>query len=106
MHSWLAKAGLVSAALSLALLSSEIERTGPELARYGNLCGPSFGDPCLRPVLKGGFPFAYLFDAPGVSVEGKLSFGEDVLRPAPLVIDVGVYFAVILLVLCPVNNWH
>jgi hypothetical protein len=98
MHSWLAKVGFVSAALSLALLSSEIERTGPDLAQYGNLCGPSSSEPCLKPVLKGGYPFAYLFDAPGVSVQGRLSFGEDELRPAPFVIDSGVYFALVWLV--------
>ncbi len=98
MHSWFAKLGLASAALALALLSSEIERAGPELAHYGNLCGASSSEPCMKPVLNGGFPFAYLFDAPGVSVEGKLSFVEDQLRPVPFFIDVAVYFAVILLI--------
>ncbi len=51
----------------------------------------------MKPVLNGGFPFAYLFDAPGVSVEGKLSLVEDQLRPVPFLVDVAVYFAVILL---------
>lgn len=97
MRSWIANAGLVSAALALALLSSKIERTGPELAEYGNLCGPSGNSPCLGPVLKGGFPFAYLFDAPGVSVVGKLSFGDDDVRPVPFFIDLGMYFAAIWL---------
>ena len=98
MNNWFAKLGLVSAATALALLSSEIEHTGPELAQYGNLCGASSSRSCLNPALTGGFPFAYLFDAPGVSVEGRLSFGEDHFRPAPFVFDVTVYFAVILLV--------
>jgi hypothetical protein len=97
MRASLANIGLASAALSLALLSSQIERTGPELAQYGNLCGPSHSDPCLAPVLQGGFPFPYLFDAPGVSVVGKLSFGEDELRPVPLLVDAGIWLAAVLL---------
>ena len=105
MHSWLAKLGLVSAALTLALLSSMIENAGPELAQYGNLCGASSSEPCMKPVLNGGFPFAYLFDAPGVSVEGKLSFGEDHLRPAPFLFDVAAYVAVILLIVRGIALW-
>lgn len=95
------KVGLVSLtfvlASTLAILSVLVERTGPELQQYGNLCGPTSNDPCYKPVLKGGFPFAYLFDAPGISVERKLHFVEDTLRPAPLFLDIAVYFAVVLL---------
>jgi hypothetical protein len=98
MRSLFANLGLASAALVLALLSSEIERTGPELAQYGNLCGASYSEACMKPVLNAGFPFPYLFDAPGVSVEGKLSFVEDRLRPIPLLGDVAVYIAVSLLI--------
>ena len=46
--------------------------------------------------LKGGFPFAYLFDSPGVSVERHLSFGEDALHPTPLVLDIAIYWAAIM----------
>ena len=75
----------------LALLSVYVERVGPELAQYG--------DSDFRPVLKGGFPAAYLFDMPGVSVVGKLSLGEDILRVGILVFDITVYFAIILLIM-------
>jgi hypothetical protein len=51
-------------AITLALLSVYVERVGPELAQYGNLCGPRADVPCYKPALKGGFPVAYLFDAP------------------------------------------
>ena len=84
-------------ACTLTLLSVLVQRIGPELVQYGNLCGPTSSDPCYRPVLKGGFPFAYLFDTPGVSVEGKLSFFEDTLHPVALFLDITVYFAAILL---------
>ena len=76
-------------AVILALLSVFVERTGPELARYG--------DSDFRPVLKGGFPVSYLFDMPGVSVQGKLSFGEDMLSAGALVFDIALYFAIVLL---------
>lgn len=83
-------------AITLALLSVYIERAGPELAEYGNLCGPGAADPCYKPVLKGGFPIAYLFDAPGVSVERQLAFGEDKLFVAALILDIAIYFAIAL----------
>jgi hypothetical protein len=101
MQNRLFKLGLVVLAFvlasALALLSVCVERTGPELEQYGNLCGPTFDDPCYRPLLKGGFPVAYLFDMPGVSVEGQLSFGEDTLQPLAFLVDIVVYFIFILL---------
>ena len=87
---------LVSA-ITLTLLSVCVERVGPELAQYGNLCGPRAVDPCYKPVVKGGFPVAYLFDAPGISVERQLSFGEDKLFTGALILDIALYFAIILL---------
>lgn len=94
----LALAGLAFVlASALALLSVFVERTGPELEQYGNLCGSTFDDPCYRPLLKGGFPAAYLFDMPGVSVEGRLSISEDTLLLEALLVDIVVDFAVLLL---------
>lgn len=101
MHLRPARLGLLIlafiAAMTLALLSSNIERIGPELVQDGNLCGPGGNDPCYKPALKGGFPFAYLFDQPGISVPGRLSFFEDTLFVWPLILDIAVYFAVMLL---------
>lgn len=42
-------------AITLAFLSVHVERVGPELAVYGNMCGPSGYDFCYKPVLKGAF---------------------------------------------------
>ena len=83
-------------AIILGLLSVYVERGGPELAQYG--------DSDFRPVLKGGFPVAYLFDMPGVSVQGKLSFGEDILRVGILVFDIAVYFAIVLLIIVTLSR--
>ncbi|WP_306393866.1 hypothetical protein [Telluria beijingensis] len=100
MTSILSRPGFIGlvliAATTLALVSVNIERRGPELVSYGNLCGPTADDPCHVPALKGGFPVAYLVDAPGISVERRLGFGEDTLRPGALVVDIAVYFAIIM----------
>lgn len=88
----------------LALLSVNIQRTGPEMVEYGNMCGPTSSDPCHEPELKGGFPIAYLIDAPGVSVEHQLSLGEDDLRPEALALDVALYVAAILCVVWVVSG--
>jgi hypothetical protein len=109
MQSRLSKPGLVGLAFvlacALALLSVLVERTGPELVQYGNLCGTTFDAPCYRLVLKGGFPFAYLFDMPGVSVENQLSLGEDILHPTALMLNIVAYFsAVMLSILAPASR--
>lgn len=83
---------------ALTLLSVRFERTGPGLVQYGNLCGPTFSDPCYKAELKGGFPFAYLSDAPGVSVQRQLAFVEDNFSPWAFALDVSVYFLAILLI--------
>jgi hypothetical protein len=86
------------AAVTVALMSVHVERTGPDLVEYGNLCGPSASDPCYKPQLKGGFPVAYLYDAPGVSRERQLAFVEDKMHVGALIADVTVYFAIMMLI--------
>jgi hypothetical protein len=86
------------AAITLACMSVYIERTGPELVQYSNLCtAPDLG-PCYKPALKGGFPVPYLFDSPGISRERQLAFGEDKLHIAGLIADIAVYFLLLLIV--------
>lgn len=85
-------------AVVLAFLSAQFERTGPEQVQYGNLCGASTSDPCYKPALTGGFPVAYLYDAPGVAVERQLSFVEDKLHLGALVANVALYFAILVLI--------
>lgn len=89
----------LAGAVALGTLSSFMEREGPELVDYGDICGVANNEPCLKPVLKGGFPIAYLFDRPGVSVERKLAFVEDRLEPWALALDVGIFWAAIVAVL-------
>ena len=94
----LTKVNLVCLALAitLALLSVFVEWVGPEVVQYG--------DSDYRPVLKGGFPFAYLFDAPGISVERQLAFVEDKLFAGALILDIAIYFAVVLLPILVVSR--
>lgn len=93
-------------AIMLTLLSAYVERIGPEQAVYGNLCGPSSSDFCYKPVLKGGFPIAYLFDAPGVSVERQLAIGEDDLSIGALGVDIAIYFTIVLAAMMKVSHWR
>lgn len=80
----------LTAAIMLALLSVFVEQVGPELVQYG--------DSDYKPVLKGGFPVPYLYDAPGVSRERQLAFGEDKVRPSALAADIALYFTILLVV--------
>lgn len=83
-------------AIVLALFSVRVERRGPEQVVYSNLCGPTTSDLCYKPVLKGGFPVGYLFDAAGVSREDQLAFVEDNFHRGAFAIDVAVLFAIVL----------
>lgn len=84
-------------AFVLSVLSAFIERTGPEVASYGNMCGTAANDPCLEPLVNGGFPIAFLFDNPGISVQYRLSFAEDQVRIGALAFNTALYFAAIVL---------
>ena len=79
----------ILAAVVLAFVSASFLQVGPELVQYG--------DSDYRPVLKGGFPVAYLFDAPGISIERQLSFIEDKLSLGALILDITIYFGLVLL---------
>jgi hypothetical protein len=93
-----AVAGLaVITAIVLTCMSVLVERTGPEMVAYGDLCGPTSHDPCYQPVLKGGFPVAWLYDAPGVSRERQLAFIEDKLHPGGFILDVVIYLGLCML---------
>lgn len=68
------------------------ERLGPELAACGNHCDPECNAACQEPVLNAGFPFALLFDTPGVSVRHQLSLWEDEFRSARFAADLGHFW--------------
>jgi hypothetical protein len=93
-------------AVLLAALSVFVERIGPETVEYGNLCGHSGAEPCTGPVLNGGFPKAFLFDSPGISVVGQLHFVEDRFVPLAFVIDSAAYAVAIWLSLRAVARWR
>jgi len=82
---------LAVAALALTLLSLEVERVGPELGEAGNLCGPNRDQWCYVPVLNGGWPFAYLFDKPSISVPNQLGV-EDKFETPRFLLDLIFYF--------------
>ena len=90
----LALFGLIVAVV-LAAASVGVQRHGPETGVFGNLCGPDGSEPCVRPLLNGGFPIGFLYDSPGVSVEDRLGLGEDRLRPLPFLGDVVFYFGLL-----------
>ena len=84
-------------AFILSALSVFVERTGPETASFGNMCGPAANESCMEPLLKGGYPIAFLFDQPGVSVQHQLSFVEDEVRIGALAFNTALYLAAIVL---------
>ena len=91
----------ILAGVFLAALSSIIQEVGPEVGTYGNVCGPSGNELCYQELLKGGFPIAYIFDSPGVSVRDQLGFFEDDLYIFPFIMDsliLGTVFWLVVLI--------
>jgi hypothetical protein len=84
------------AAVALTSASIYIERHGPQFIILRETCGPRGKDYCFDPVLKGGFPIAYLYDTP-FGRTGTLSRSEDNFRRGPFLLDVLIYFAAFVL---------
>ncbi|MGB7816552.1 MAG: hypothetical protein WBL28_09415 [Methylotenera sp.] len=82
--------------ITATLLSVFYQRLSSEIVQWGNLCGAADFLNCYHPNLSGGFPFAFIFDRPGVSVEYKLSFGEDEFRWYPFLTDIWFYFVMFI----------
>lgn len=75
-------------------------------AVVGNVCEPTTGNSngyCFGPVPAGGWPFAFLYDNPGVSVRGSLDFPEDDLRPGWYLADVAAFGALLSLIAVAVH---
>jgi hypothetical protein len=88
---------LVFAAIC-ALASARLERKGPDHGVYcalGKVDGYDIYCPELK--LSGGWPAPFLFDRPGISVEGKLSFIEDDFRFWPFLASVSFYLVLLLM---------
>jgi hypothetical protein len=86
-------------AACLALLSAMIERRGPDHGVYcaiGKINGVDVYCPELK--LNGGWPAPFLYDTPGVSVEWKLSVGEDDFRAGPYMANFAFYLLILLAV--------
>ena len=84
---------------AMAICSAAVQSFGPEQGVFGNMCGPRADENCMGPLLNGGFPFRYLFDLPGISVENQLAFVEDRFELQPFLLNWGVYFTLVLVVL-------
>jgi hypothetical protein len=56
------------------------------------LCGKTGNMPCYELSIKAGFPFSYLYDKPGVSIEHELSIFEDDFKLTNFLLDYLIYF--------------
>ena len=90
--------GVSSIAIALASLSVIYERPSGDRSVVGNVCGPLANEACIERRLAAGFPLAYLYDRPSISVPGAIHLVEDELRFLPFVLNVLIYFGLLLLV--------
>ena len=93
---------LVLLVISLGLTVGTVfyQRPSSEVVRYGNLCNIEEWMHCYQPREAAGFPFPYVFDVPGVSVEHIVSLAmEDEFRLLPFLIDIWFYFLLLIVTL-------
>ena len=90
--------GVSSLALALASLSVIYERPSDELAVVGNVCGPSANEPCVERRRASGFPLAFLYDRPSISVPGATHSVEDEFRARPFALNILIYLGILLLI--------
>lgn len=91
--------GALVVAIAAAGLSANIQRLGPDHGIYcdiGKINGIDVY--CPKPKLNGGWPAPFLFDKPGISVEGKLAIIEDDFRVWPFIANVGFYLVSLMLI--------
>lgn len=90
--------GVLILALLLSLGSALIQRHGPDHGVYCALGKSADGYDiyCPRQKLNGGWPAAFLFDRPGISVEDALFVVEDDFRWEPFMANVGFYLSLLV----------
>jgi hypothetical protein len=93
---------ILSIAIVITLATFAIQRHGPEVGTYGNVCGSTGDQPCTHILLNAGYPLGYVFDMgyvfdnPSVSVRDKLMpIIEDEFRIIPFILDT-IFYAVAL----------
>lgn len=79
-------------AVGLTVASGLYQRPSGELGQYGNQCSVDDWMHCYQPVESAGFPFAYGFDTPGVSVEHQVALFEDEFRWLPFCVNAWFYY--------------
>ena len=90
--------GISSIALAFTSLSVIYERRSDEVAVVGNVCGPSTNEACLERRLAAGFPLAFMYDRPSISVPGAINFAEDEFRARPFVLNVLIYLGILVFI--------
>jgi hypothetical protein len=89
---------ILLSAIMFTLASFAIQRYGPEVGTYGNVCGPSGDQACTHVLLNAGFPLGYIFDNPSVSVRDQLMpIIEDEFRIIPFLLDTAFYALILSL---------
>lgn len=84
---------ILGIAAALTYVSFSYQQFGPQLVVRGNSCGPEMNEYCYVPLLKGGFPLAYLTDNQATSVWDNLGV-EDDFHLHPFILDVLFYGAI------------
>jgi len=84
-------------AFTLTVVSAFYQRPSSEVVEYGSECKIEHWMHCYKPRKSAGFPFAFGFDTPGVSVQHSVTpLVEDEFRLLPFLINIWFYFIMLL----------
>ena len=82
-----------TAAVLVVIAGGFVPRPTGAVAVYNHECRTPGGGRCVEPQEATGWPFAWVFDTPGVSVEHRVFLFEDTVRPGPFALNVAVVWA-------------
>ncbi len=91
-------------AILFVLMTVFYQRPSGEIILFGNVCDAQSWVECYRPRVSAGFPFAFIFDKPGITVEDNASFLEDDIRLLPFVMNVWLYTVLFLFTWKSIKN--
>jgi len=82
-------------ALLLTISTFLYQRPSQELIKSGTECSVEYWMHCYTIRKSAGFPLAYVFDSPGVSIENKLGV-EDDFRLLPFVTNIWLFLILLM----------
>jgi len=91
---------LILLSIIITIATTLYQRPSSEIVQFGTECTVERWMHCYSPRVSAGFPFAFGFDTPGISIQHSVTpLIEDEFRIVPFLVDIWFYYIFLLLTL-------